>query len=620
MENTALAVQFCILLQAVLLRFRLSCDRFSVGTVTFRSGGACSIMGRKFLVTLAALDRLFWIFLGGLCYYAALPPLYLAPLALAVPICWGIVIRHQTAADVSKLSCRLPFAVYLAAFFFWLASIWWIACPHPLTSLGLLALSAYLSLYWLLFFVSARVAVHRFRVPLFIAMPVCWIGCEYLRCHLLGGFSFCALEHAFYLYPPIIQWASIGGSSLVGGIIMFLGAALITLLAMCRHFVPAFFIIPFLFGLFLVPTIPFFQTLVHGVRSELNDNKTEFSFVVLQGNRQVSLNSQPEEAETTFRQFVDLTYQEIHDRKQKGTPLPDLIVFPETVCPIPLLSFEGTITPDDLGWTEEDAAYWEREFRHFAQNIETPILLGLSTYVFKDSPEPARLNSALLVSPQYSDEPSKLYRYDKMHLVMFGEYIPFSEYLPDNFILTSLCVEAQSGTNPVAFPIGQGSQKTADGRQQSIQAVVNICFESSVSHLIRNQILTLRKEGHDPRLLINISNDGWFRFSQEIEQHLATHIFRAVENRMYYVTAANGGFSAIISPYGEILKIGKHGAAEAVSGTVSVNLNEAPPQTIYQQFGDGYALPFAFAVVVLTIFAFVERRKGRGGKEFEVRI
>jgi apolipoprotein N-acyltransferase len=595
------------------------------------------------------------LFLGGLCYYIALPPLNIAPLALAVPICWGIAIKNSAV-------CRLPSAVFIMAMLFWLASIWWVTCPHTLLWLGLLALSATLSGLWLLFFISTRVAVHRFHIPLLVAMPICWIGTEYIRCHLFGGFSFCALEHAFYQYPACIQLASIGGSMLVGGAIMLIGAAILPLCELCVSFVS--FVLKFYHKghedftedtekkynrsidnsfrtlplLFILPSV-LIVTLFYMAQND--DDRVGYSIVALQGNKQIHLHSDIDKARTeaneTFEQFVNLTYQTIHGLKQTGSPLPDVIIFPETVCPIPALAFEGTVKPADVDLTDEEATDWERQFRGFVQQIETPVILGLSTLVFKDSPDkPMRLNSALLVEPTPPTQSAALLcRYDKMHLVMFGEYIPFAEYLPEDFILRSLCPEAHHGNTPVAMPIGQGrlnlksaenttipakagiqTRHPCEGRgldvwheHQSldpclrrgdgkIEASVNICFESSVSHLIRSQILTLRRAGHNPQVLINMSNDGWFRFSQEIEQHLATHVFRAVENRMYYIAATNGGYSVIIDPQGNIVSKGKRGAVEAVSGTIYVS--ESQPTTIYQRYGDWYALAFAIGVLALV--------------------
>jgi len=338
---------------------------------------------------------------------------------------------------------------------------------------------------------------------------------------------------------------------------------------------------------------------------------SSFSIVALQGNRQVYIDGGAEEARVTFQQFCDLTRDEISSRIKNDIPLPDLIVFPETVCDVPLLSFEGTITLDDLNMTEEDRYLFEddRWFRNFADNVKTPVLLGLSTWLFEDSLEPIRLNSALFVQPQHGEEPGKMYRYDKMHLVLLGEYVPFAEYLPDNFFLRTLCHEARHGTKPLAIPIGQGSEK------KMVEASINICFESSIAHLIRGQILALRNEGHNPRVLINLSNDGWFRFSHAMEQHLATHVFRAVENGMDYITATNGGFSAIIDPYGNIRKIGERSAAEAVNGTIYLNLDRPHSPTIYQKYGDWYALPLALGVLFLVGFSFwvKEQAKNQAG-------
>jgi len=562
------------------------------------------------------LPSVVWLFLGALCYYLALPPVNFAPLALAVPICWGIVILAQERGGISPpVQCPLVqcpsikwYWIYLTAFLFWLASIWWVACPYPpLTALGMFALVVYLSLYWVLFFVSARVAVHRFRIPLLVAMPVCWIGTEYWRCNVvLGGFSFCSLEHAFYQYPILIQFASIGGSLLVGGIIMLIGAAFVTMFSRVTKPHNVLDIIAYI----CIPSLPLLIC-IGGLRMMLVNIPAKgdvkyYTIVALQGDRQIRLTSTPKEIDETFQQFRELTYQAAGEK-------PDLIIWPETVCPIPVLLFEGSVTPADVGLTDEEATSWETEFCRFVQHIETPVIFGLSTYIFKDDPEkPIRLNSALLVEPHNvqlhgGDELGKIYRYDKMHLVMFGEYIPFTEYLPDNFFLKTLCPEAEHGSKPVAFPIG--ARSVGQG-SEPIMTSVNICFESTIAPLIRRQILTLRKEGHDPRVLINLSNDGWFRFSQQIEQHLATHVFRAVENGMWYATATNGAFSAIIQPNGTIASIGKRGTAESVAGTISVDFSKEHADTFYLKYGDWYALLFGLIVLGLAVEGVRRQKSG----------
>gem|GEM_PF-1496339 len=563
------------------------------------SAALCGLLHANSIMQAIGQFSFFWIFAGGLCYYLALPPVNFAPLALAVPICWGIAVLRPVVNW---------YAVYFTAYLFWLASIWWVACPYPpWTLIGLFVLSAVLALFWVLFFVSVRVAVLRYRIPLAVAMTVCWLGTEYLRCRFFGGFSFCAIEHAFYLYPRLIQWASVGGSMLVGGMIMFLGAVVVEWITsyQYRHSTQRRSLLNF--ASLKIAVIVILVAVVFPIKkTDMNDdNITSYSIVALQGNRQVYIDGGLPEAHTTFQMFLNLVRDEIYRRRENNIPMPDIIVFPETVCPIPLLVFEGDIRIDDLGFSDAERYQLEdgRWFRDFVHGAETPVLFGLSTWAYVDTATPIRLNSALFVQPQYVDEPDKMLRYDKMHLVLLGEYVPLAEYLPDDFFLRTLCHEARHGTMPLAIPIGQNDN--------IVEAAINICFESSVAHLIRQQILTLRNAGKYPRILINLSNDGWFRNSAAIEQHLATHIFRAVENRMYYITATNGGFSAIISPYGEIRNIGRRETAEAVSGTVSVNLNETQTLTLYQIIGDWYALPFAIAVLTLTAIGWRDNRRTR---------
>jgi apolipoprotein N-acyltransferase len=527
----------------------------------------------------------YWIMLvlGAVCYFAALPPLGLGLAAFLVPICWYFVIDRP---EPIKLRW-----VYLSALLFWIASIWWIACPHPLTSLGLVALAAYLSIYWVLFFATSGIAVRRLHLPASFAIPVCWVGCEFLRFHLLGGFSFCALEHALYRFPVLIQMASFGGEYLVGGLMMFFGSIAAGIIKeswkndnksgkfkrIFIRLIIAFGVLQFVAAqsIFRLPSPPY---------------PSPLRIAALQGNIPVSLNPEPDYARKTFRQFADLSFQAVTEAKKIGKPL-DLIVFPETVCPINALYFNGSTKPSDLGWTDEEAAEWENQLRAFVQQLDTPVLFGLSAFVFENNTDPKRLNSALLVEPK-TDE---MYRYDKVHLVMFGEYIPFSEYLPDNFFLKTLCQEAGRGNEPVAFPLVEL------GVNHYFYASVNICFESSIPHLIRNQIKTLKKQRKEPSVLINISNDGWFWFSQQIDQHLATHVFRAVENRRPYVSATNGGFSVFIDPYGNIKQIGKRGAAEAVVGEVQ-GYSITP---LYHHFGWMFPIPCMAFALFLLLFGIV---------------
>ena len=131
-----------------------------------------------------------------------------------------------------------------------------------------------------------------------------------------------------------------------------------------------------------------------------------------------------------------------------------------------------------------------------------------------------------------------------MHLVPFGEYMPFVKSLPWLQSLSPLCTSASPGERPKGFML------------KNICLVPNICYETVLPHVIRNQLVALRQEGQDPQILVNVTNDGWFWGSSELEQHLACGVFRTVECRRPMVIAANTGISASIDASGHILAEG----------------------------------------------------------------
>jgi len=98
-----------------------------------------------------------------------------------------------------------------------------------------------------------------------------------------------------------------------------------------------------------------------------------------------------------------------------------------------------------------------------------------------------------------------------------------------------------AGAGPAAFSVG------------GIRVAPNICYETVVPHLIRRQSNTLRANGSEPDLLVNLTNDGWFWGSSELDMHLGLRVFRAVECRKPLLIAANTGFSAWIDANGQIV-------------------------------------------------------------------
>src|SRR4029077_9251571 len=124
------------------------------------------------------------------------------------------------------------------------------------------------------------------------------------------------------------------------------------------------------------------------------------------------------------------------------------------------------------------------------------------------------------------------------------EYIPFADWIPFLYQVTPLTGGLTSGTKGV-------SQKLGD-----VRYAPDICYETVIPHLIRRQVLQLREQDEEPDVLVNITNDGWFRGSSELDMHLACGVFRAIEMRKPLVIAANTGYSASIDSDGGIVDQG----------------------------------------------------------------
>ncbi len=169
---------------------------------------------------------------------------------------------------------------------------------------------------------------------------------------------------------------------------------------------------------------------------------------------------------------------------------------------------------------------------------------------------------------------------------MVGEYVPFAEWFP---ILQEIT------------PIGRGLAAGTEFKAISIQGVrlaPNICFESTVPHLIRRQVNTLDDELDDLDAMVNLTNDGWFFGTSLLDLHLACNVFRAVEMGKKNLVCGNTGFSAEIDAKGRILQVGPRRKTAIIKATVEnwgdVNI------TSYRKIGD--MLPMTFGLICVVAF------------------
>jgi len=130
-------------------------------------------------------------------------------------------------------------------------------------------------------------------------------------------------------------------------------------------------------------------------------------------------------------------------------------------------------------------------------------------------------------------------RYDKIHLVPFGEYIPFQQYLTFAHKLTGKVSSFSRGTERKVFLLpGANGQMHRYG--------VFICYEAVFADEVRHFA------ANGAEVLVNISDDGWYGDTSAPWQHFNEARMRAIENRRWILRDTNNGVTAVIDPYGRV--------------------------------------------------------------------
>ncbi len=511
---------------------------------------------------------LLWTAMPPLDSWLGLPPLnnWLGtwPLAWIAPVWWVGLVRRE------KLPGRRPYlALWLAGFLFWLAALYWLCLPHWATSFGWLAVGFYDAFYLPVFIGLGRVAVHKCRVPAILAAPVVWTGLELARGHLLTGFTMASLGHTQYRWLQLIQISDLVGAYGVSFAVMF-GASCLAQMIPRQGWRPV-----------LWPLVPLgamlAAVLFYGEwRMAIPPPDGQMRIALIQGSIDIRLKSDKDMRPYIFSHYMDLSRAAVRTAAAEGHK-PDLVVWPETMFREPLVTFDpDAAVPEEWPYPEErflsDLKFWAFESRGamaaVAAELDASLLLGVDTVHF--GPDRVQMfNSAAYVGR--SGE--LLGRYDKIHLVMFGEYVPFARWFPWLQRLTPLPNSLDAGRQPEAFEVGP------------LRIAPSICFETVLPHVIRRQVKLLAGEDREPHVLVNLTNDGWFWGSSELDMHLVCGVFRAVECRKPLLIAANTGFSAWIDGDGRIRARGPRRA----TGTILADVGPDPRRSLYLRCGDWFA-------------------------------
>ncbi len=292
--------------------------------------------------------------------------------------------------------------------------------------------------------------------------------------------------------------------------------------------------------------------------------------------------------ETGAREALD-TYLGLSRSLMTGPENLDLLVWPETAVPYALKASN----PVSLAYRRGIADLLRPDTR-------CPMLLG--TIDFTATPGDAVrynvTNSALLLQPG----PRETGRYDKIHRVPFGEFVPFRTLLPKRIVnMIDMHRDLTPGKDASPLPV-----------TPEVRAGMAICFESVFPQLAREEF----RRGAN--MLIVLSNDAWYPSSSEPEQHLANAVFRAVETGLPAVRCGNNGGTLVVLPNGRIgsfLPAPGTGRPEIrrgrSAGVLDVPLVASPPMTLYARYGD-WTVPLGFTVwAAVCASAFVNRHRRR---------
>ena len=421
---------------------------------------------------------------------------------------------------------------------FYLASLYWVT--HAMTFYGglsrtlslmvLVGLALYLSCYLGVFsWVCCRFRLLS-RAWGVLWLPSLWVSLEYVRNFLLTGFPWNLVGYSQYRNPYLLQLVSLVGIYGLSFLVLLVNCAL-AFVVLHSPRSPVGVKALSCAGMAVALALGY-----GGLRLHLPPGGRAMRVGLVQGNIDQGVKWNPAFQRASFDTHKRLTLVAARSR-------PEMIVWPETALPFYLRA----------------EPRWREELGALSSQIGCHLLVGSPDYA-AEGKNVRYYNSAFLLSP----EKGVVEKYDKMHLVPFGEYVPLRRFLP---FIDKLVVGVGD------FSAGQEMRilRVPGGRFG-----VTICFETIFPEIARE----CRRRGAD--FLVNLTNDAWFGRTAAPYQHLSMAVVRAVENGCYLVRAANTGISGVISPYGEIVRASRLFSEDRFTADISLS----PRITPYARMGD----------------------------------
>ncbi|MBN1436998.1 MAG: apolipoprotein N-acyltransferase [Sedimentisphaerales bacterium] len=502
--------------------------------------------------------------------------------------------------------------IYGAGLLYFLSNLYWLV---GVTVPGYLALGFYLAWYFPLCAVVLRWVYRRTRWPFALVLPVVWVGQEYLRATLMTGFPWLFLGHSQHENYKLIQVCDLVG---VYGVTFLLaamnGVVCDLLLRPIRRMSRdrsrwGVGVIGLVAMVLLLLVVSFYGRwrLKQGERTMTpGPIVTVVQDVVPQYVRGAKI-----DMEEIFARHLELT-----EAALAAEARPDLVVWPETMtAPLNREYLRLPVVNESV----ETARYQDTMLRLLTVRSAVDILVGTPTVMYEQRGDAyyqvSRRNSAVL----YERGGDAWQSYSKMHLVPFGEVVPFRQSWPWLYgVLNNLTpydyeYSLDTGTEATVFNF-------ADSQQHNWRFAVAICYEDVMPQVVR-QLAGVEDGAKRVDFLLNISNDGWFVreagkgpvATTELLQHMVICQFRAIENRVGIARSVNTGISCFIRPDGMVQQAGMAGdlpgdprQRQVVAGFLTDRIMCDSRVTVYSRIGDSFAMLCTGLLGVIALTGMVD--------------
>lgn len=479
-------------------------------------------------------------------------------LALSFPkIEWSILAWVSLVPLLFAINEKKPVTSFILGFIsgsvFFAILLYWLSYTmrtygsmHPVLSYVILALLvAYLAFYIAVFCFFISFFNMKSKIYGIYIAPFLWVLLELVRTHFLTGFPWGLIGYSQYKILNIIQISDITGVYGVSFLIIFSNIVIFKIIS-TPVIIRSNLIQLFILAIMITTTIVYGNMKIH---EEEYGNTVKAA--VIQGNINQLFKWNKDYQNNTITIYSELT------SKFMNSDI-NLIAWPETAAPFYFTSdFEN-----------------RKKITELALKMNKFILLGAPDAIINRG-KVNYYNSAFLINQ--NGEISG--RYDKIHLVPFGEYVPFKKILFFVEKMAEGISDFSSGSTNEVFGFPGGKFGTV------------ICYEVIFPDLFRRFV------SNGAQFMVNITNDGWFGKTSGPYQHLTMVPFRAVENRVPIIRAANTGISAIVDKKGSILESLDLEKRGFITSQVRIGTNK----TFYSTFGDIFAYLCTLFVILWTL-------------------